>query len=62
MDDRIERRLGEMLAETVQRHVGRNGLPDGTHSLKQLGVTKKESSCWQREASVPADEFEGRDR
>ena len=53
----VERRLGEMLAETVQR-----GNPqwshDGTIRLRDLNVTKKESARWQKEASVPEEDFE----
>ena len=56
---RAERRCGELLQETVQ--VGR---PDkrsaGTtiKTLAEMGVTKDQSSQWQRLADVPEKEFE----
>ncbi|MCZ7618810.1 MAG: hypothetical protein M5U32_11065 [Myxococcota bacterium] len=49
-----------MLAETVKRGGDRKSRsPDGTLiRLRDLGVSKKESSRWQRAAAVPAEDFE----
>jgi hypothetical protein len=55
---RQERRLGEMLAEMV--HAGNPQLSHGaTIGLADVGVTRTQSSRWQRAASLPTDDFEG---
>lgn len=54
---RAERKAGEMLAE-MELPDGRppkNG--DGVSPLESLGITKKQSSRWQKEAAVPEEEF-----
>ena len=60
---RAERRAGEMLAE-MEKHPG--GDPTPSHGvrgsppkLSDLGISYKESSRWQLEASVPEAKFEG---
>src|SRR5207248_1605451 len=56
---RCERRLGELLAVTV-RHEGGRPNSNGTLPFRGLpeGVSKMQSSRWQREASVPEHLFE----
>jgi hypothetical protein len=60
---RAERRVGELLKE-MPRNVGGRPTETGPHerpvSLGQLGVSKNESSAFQRMAAMPEDEFEGR--
>ena len=59
---RAERRLGEMLSQTVPHHGGRpKRSRDATVSrptLDSLGVTKSQSSRWQRIADIPSKRFE----
>ncbi len=53
-----ERRIGTMLAETVDHQGGRppkNG--DAKSPLSELGISKKQSSRWQAEATVPDEQF-----
>lgn len=61
---RAERRAGEMLAE-MQKHNG--GRPNGNPShratglpptLTDLGISRDQSSRWQKLAAVPEDQFE----
>lgn len=68
---RAERRAGELLAE-MPKSTGTKGQLQGkssgghiivppeesTKTLADLGVTKNESSRWQKLAAVPADKFE----
>lgn len=52
-----ERRAGELLAGTVK--AGNPQLsPTPTIGLNELGITRDQSSEWQKLAEVPADEFE----
>ena len=60
---RAERRAGEILknmADKDERAGGHGGdrKSSDTLSLEELGVTNKQSSRWQTEASVPEDVFE----
>lgn len=63
---RAERRAGEMLrdmAERGERDAGQGGdrksqFHDGTVKLDDLGIDKKESYRWQKEATLPEDLFE----
>jgi hypothetical protein len=57
---RVERRLGEMLQLTVRHGGARRGSRCRPGTLKTLpqGVSKKESSAWQRVAGIPANLFE----
>ena len=51
-----ERRLGELLAAMPKQHGSRpadTGSHDVTPSLDDLGITKNQSSRWQKQASVP---------
>lgn len=56
---RCERRLGELLRDSVQHQGGRPN-SNGTLPFRGLpeGVTKMQSSRWQRAASVPEVSFE----
>jgi N6-adenosine-specific RNA methylase IME4 len=63
---RAERRGGELLAEmaknkgAVPGKTGRKGRPvlDPTPKLKDLGVSKSESSLWQKLARIPEEQVE----
>jgi N6-adenosine-specific RNA methylase IME4 len=63
---RAERRAGEMLAEieknkgAISGKTGRKGKPvlDSKPKLKDLGVTKTQSSRWQKLAAIPEKQFE----
>ena len=60
---RAERRAGEILAEQIPHEGGRPEKPShdvivSTPKLSELGITPKESSRWQLEASVPEEQFE----
>jgi hypothetical protein len=60
---RAERRVGELLQQMPRNVGGRpreTGRDDRPVSLRRLGVSKDESSAFQRMAATPADEFEGR--
>lgn len=58
-----ERRAGELLRETPKNRgaqgVGKSAVADRDHTptLGELGVTKHESSRWQRLAAIPAEQF-----
>lgn len=56
---RAERRAGELLAE-LKLAGGDRKSPGAANALtlEELGVTKHQSSRWQREAAVPEDVFE----
>lgn len=65
---RAERRAGQLLAETQKRN-GARGNPGGqgariveshdvTPQLADLGISRKQSSDWQRLAAIPSDLFE----
>ena len=54
---RIERRIGEVLARTV-RPGNPELLPEGTNGKLPSGVTRRQSSKWQRLAEIPDDRFE----
>ena len=61
---RAERRAGEMLKEMPKQHGARGAgkkveSPCGT-PLSGLGITKTQSSKWQRLADVPTPEFESK--
>ncbi|HUV63435.1 MAG TPA: MT-A70 family methyltransferase [Sedimentisphaerales bacterium] len=56
---RAERRVGELLAETISP--GNPQLSDGTTigpSLSELGISRDQSSAWQKVASLPEKDFE----
>lgn len=57
---RSERRCGELLKETVQHGGNRKSKSDGStlKTLAEMGVTKDQSSNWQKLAEVPEKEFE----
>jgi hypothetical protein len=63
---RAERRAGELLRESeknkgaIPGRTGRKGRPvlDPTPTLANLGITKTQSSHWQRLATMPAVHFE----
>ena len=58
---RAERRAGELLSQMgVSRgRPSAEAVEAGGHqTLDQMGVTRKQSSKWQRLASIPGDEFE----
>lgn len=65
---RAERRCGEMLrdsAETGQRatkdgnvHPGNKVSHDATPSLRDLGITRDQSSRYQKLAAMPEEHFE----
>lgn len=63
---RAERKAGEMLAAmpkaTGAKGVGPIAVPqgyrNGSQTLAELGVTKKQSARWQKLAAVPEDQFE----
>ncbi len=66
---RAERRAGEMLREmekAEQRRTAAKGRPkastngDASPTLKKLGVTRDQSSDWQRLTEIPEPEFERR--
>jgi hypothetical protein len=62
---RAERKTGELLA-AMEKKVGSRGVgkkvessqSDPTIGLKDLGITKNESSLWQRLAKLPDETFE----
>jgi hypothetical protein len=61
---RAERRAGELLKEMPKQH-GARGAGKKVESpratpLSELGITKTQSSKWQRLADVPAPEFENK--
>lgn len=53
---RAERRAGELLASQVEMGRPKKVCPAGT--LSDIGVSRKQSSNWQRIASLPEEEFE----
>src|SRR5262249_59078714 len=55
---RAERRLGELLAQTVN-HNGSRGVGRTMKPTIPEGVTKAQSHRWQRLASLPEEAFEG---
>lgn len=60
---RAERRTGELLRD-MDKHRGGNpnlsSRDDGLKTLANLGVTRDESSLWQRLAAIPERDFEVR--
>jgi site-specific DNA-methyltransferase (adenine-specific) len=54
---RAERRLGELLAETVN-HAGSRGVGDTVSPTIPDGISKKQSSRYQQAATVPEQVFE----
>jgi len=56
---RLERKCGEFLAQTtgIGEHGGNRKSSDNV-SLESMGVTNKQSSRWQRVASIPDEVFE----
>jgi hypothetical protein len=61
---RAERRAGELLKDIPKQHgargVGKKVESPSATPLVELGVTKTQSSNWQRLADVPASEFENK--
>ena len=60
---RAERRTGELLRDTAkakQRNTGGKPSPhgNGLHTLNKIGVSRRQSSDWQKLASIPEPEFE----
>ena len=57
---RAERRAGELLMDTPKNKGGqyRSQAVTGTLTLENIGVTKNQSSKWQKIASIPEDKFE----
>ena len=57
---RAERRIGELLAETVQKGGDRRSKSYDTTSISRLpdGVSRSQSSRWQGVASIPEPDFE----
>jgi hypothetical protein len=61
---RAERRAGEMLAQAKERGEVREGRPgklsagSTVSSLPKLGITRDQSSRWQRLADMPEEHFE----
>lgn len=56
---RAERRAGELLAELKLAGGDRRSTVAGSSlTLEELGISKHQSSRWQREAAVPEDVFE----
>lgn len=61
---RAERKAGEMLAEMPKNAGGRPaktgspGLPVSSDTLKDLGISKKQSATWQQVAEIPEGKFE----
>lgn len=56
---RAERRGGELLAEMDRARAGDNQWSSyDTTTLSDLNISKDQSSHWQKEASVPEEEFE----
>lgn len=59
---RAERKAGELLAAQVQHHGGRPAKRSSektvSKSLEELGVTKQQSSDWQKIAKIDEKEFE----
>ena len=60
---RAERRAGELLKETPKNKgqvLGGNIVlpPDNTPTLEDIGITKNQSSKWQKIASIPEEKFE----
>ena len=61
---RAERKAGEILRDTPKqagaRGIGKSGIPEenSTPTLADIGVTPKESSRFQKLASIPAEDFE----
>jgi len=54
---RAERRIGELLAETVQRGRPKTS-SEVMFKLRDLGITPNQSSKWQLVATLPEEEFE----
>ncbi len=57
---RAERRIGELLAETVEKGGDRRSKSYDATLISRLpdDVTRSQSSRWQRVASIPEPEFE----
>ena len=59
---RAERRAGELLRETEFQHgsrgIGKKVESQPVTSLSEQGITKTQSSKWQKIASIPEEEFE----
>jgi hypothetical protein len=61
---RAERRAGELLAETPNAPAGRKKIGSGSQpisvppTLADLGITKTQSSKWQKLAALPPEKFE----
>ncbi|HWG43580.1 MAG TPA: hypothetical protein VN688_12405 [Gemmataceae bacterium] len=54
---RAERRLGELLAE-MRRNGELGGSNSNAMTLQRQGLSKIDSSRWQRIATIPEDAFE----
>jgi hypothetical protein len=63
---RAERKCGQMLRATPKAHGGRpvetctnsEQVNDATKTLDDMGISRKQSSEWQKLAKVPEEEFE----
>lgn len=60
---RAERRAGEMLAEMPKHNGGRpaktgNSASPVSETLKDMGVSKRQSAQWQKVAAIPDEKFE----
>lgn len=53
---RAERKCGQLLSKTVKR--GKQPKGNALSPLKSVGVSKKQSSDWQKLAAVPEKQFE----
>ncbi len=59
MKVRAERRLGELLDETIEHKGGDADTLSHRGSALPEGISHNQSSRWQEAARVPEEEFEG---
>jgi hypothetical protein len=56
---RAERKCGQMLADSIERaDRGRPSKTSGEPTLSDLGISRDQSSQWQKLAAVPDETFE----